>query len=978
MAMVLLVCLAPVHAASPAFAPKLSWMPGDPASPVVTEPGRNILDNSSFEQGSGGWSSSASEFGDREPDTVQAWHGGQSLRLFSTREVGDSFNLCSPEFRAEAGGEYSVSCYARTSGTGVALRIAILGTAFDWQVVAGKDLGGEWQRIEATGKLGATRRQSYFVTISVTGLRRGLDVWVDAVQAERGPVSAYKPSREIEMGAVTDRFANTYYWDEPVVLRPIVANWGAEAIRGKIEYTIRDYRGAEVMRGNVEVDAAPGKTTRAEIPVGKWRGFGEALIDLTVPGIAGYERYRCTFATIPRRTNYGFAADPFFGVHGAGQGVRNWKLLEDLGCQTAKIYCGWGDQVEGKPLDLTGIDTVVDALLRHHIVPIVCLGTWVPGWAMIKGPDGKPTSAIDIDAYRRHIRQCVTHLTKVKVFESWNEIYFRGADRNTLDLMWAATDECKKARPDAIMMTNAVGGGGDFAVWLRPWLKARQGRPLDALALHYPWDTPRNSPERVGMQEVVGGSRRLAEASAGKPLPIYITESGYHGGEGLHAPGMAIMEGDGLDGWLVTPRQRAEWMVEQFLIARANGVKALCEFDWCGYPMGPPWYSSLAYNDMSPTAAIPAYATMTHLLAGAKVVRGLPVGRSPVRGLIVTRDGQAMTCLWSATGDLVVPAKAKGRALRVTDVVGAEKDVAVLAGVAVLKLSDGPIYVPGVVDTFGDPVTITKTAPGPWVEGKAYEVEATVTNPYAAPWKVTVRAAMPEGWRSRPTKVTVTLPAKATRKVVLRLIPGGPGAMGMQYRVEATTDEATFSAVAKVHTISAESAAEVGAAKVQTLDDFEAGVGRWITQCGEGAVATVEAAAEPVRGGAKSMHLHLQHGPPAGTWADTALPFDPPQKWSAYDGVSFWIRWRDKPKCALQIHLAEKGGGTYWAEVKASDQPNQWHQIVAPFADFLEAGWNPDPNGRLDLDSISVIAIVGVGHEGTSDFWIDDVEMWRK
>ena len=51
-----------------------------------------------------------------------------------------------------------MSCYARTSGTGVRLNIAILSTAFDGQVSAAKELGGDWQRIEGTGKLGATRR----------------------------------------------------------------------------------------------------------------------------------------------------------------------------------------------------------------------------------------------------------------------------------------------------------------------------------------------------------------------------------------------------------------------------------------------------------------------------------------------------------------------------------------------------------------------------------------------------------------------------------------------------------------------------------------------------------------------------------------------------------------------------------------------------------------------------------------------------
>lgn len=446
----------------------------------------------------------------------------------------------------------------------------------------------------------------------------------------------------------------------------------------------------------------------------------------------------------------------------------------------------------------------------------------------------------------------------------------------------------------------------------------------------------------------------------------------------MHAQGMAVMEADWIEGTLCEPRQKPEWMVEQFLIAMEYGVKALCEFDWCGYPMGPPWYSSLTYNGVSPTAALPAYATMTHMLAGAEVVRGPPVGKGPVRGLIVRRGGEDMTCLWSAVGEVLVAAGVKGTALRVTDVVGAETEVPVKTGVAVLHLSDGPIYVPGAIDSFSEPAAITQVAAGPWVEGREYELEAAVSNPYAMAWPVRVGTVLPEGWKSSPREVAVTVPALGTRRVTLKIEPAGPGAMDMPVRIEVRAAEGTFSAVTRVKTVSAASAEGAGTALTRRLEDFEAGVGRWKTDCGQGAVITVEAAEAPVHGGRESMHLHIQHGPPAGTWASAMLVYDAAQKWSAWDGVAFWIYWKEKPKGGLQVHLAEKPGGTYWAEARPGEKAGEWHRVVLPFRDMVLGSWTGDPDNRLDLDSIGTVAFVGVGSSGTSDFWIDDVELWRK
>jgi len=947
-------------------------MPGDPASPVVTEPGRNILDNSSFEQGLGGWATAGGELSDREADAAVAWHGGHSCRVFSDEEGADGFSLTSPIFRAEAGQEYSLSCYARASQPGVSLSLSLRNTAFAAQISTTAALSTEWQRVAVTGKAGETRRQTYFAMIGVNGIRKGLDAWIDAVQVECGPVTDYRPSGSLEFGAITDRFANVFLWGEPVVVRPIVANWTEQPRRCGVAYSLRDHTGREVRSGKLDVEARAEATTGAQIAVGSdWRGYGQAILDLTAPGEEGSLRYRCHFATIPKPAGRDPAQQPFFGVHGRGTFARNWDLLETIGAQTAKVYYGWVSQQPDGSCDFAAIDATVQGLLHHHLVPIVCLGTWPPGWAERKGADGKPTGELDLEAWDRYVAECVTHLKAVRLFESWNEIYGRGASPNTLELLWRAQDVCKRLRPDAVMMSNPIAGVGTGDEFYREFLRARNGRPLEAVALHYPWDSFRDSPERGHMRELLESTRRDA-ATIGHGHPdLYVTESGFHPGADLHAPGMAVMESDFVEGAFCTQREKPEWMVQTFLIALEEQVRAYCEFDWCGYAQGPPWYSSLTFNDMQPTPGLSAYAVATHLLSGARVERALPITQGPTRGLVVRRGDETMTWLWSATGDALVPVRAKGMALAITDIMGAERRVAVASGAAVLPLSDGPICVHSAIEQAIDPVTISGQSPSPWAEGKAYKVTVKLANPFDRPWHVELRG--PEGWQGTAPLPALTLRPRETRTASLTLTPTGAG-LGVPLRVECRAEEGTFADETRVDLASAESMARAEREPVIALDDFEGDLGGWSKDVPPGATLEVTPS-DVAHSGARSMRLHFVHSQPTGGWASTVTRYAPPPKWSAYAGLEFWVYPKERPAGELQVHLLEDHGGTYCAKVKADLEPGKWHRITLPFREFRLGGWTRDPDNALDLDGLVGLALVGVAQEGTSEWLVDEVRV---
>ncbi len=959
-----------VHGA-PAIQPRWTWVPGDPATPIITESGRNILDNSSFEQGLGGWSAAGNEFCDRETDPSVAWHGSASCRVYNESAMPGDLLLGSPIFRAEAGQEYSLSCWARAAAPGVSLTLSLRNTALEEPITVRRELTAEWQRVETTGRLGPTRRNTYWVSIVVSGARKGVDAWVDAVQVERGPVSPYRPSADLELGAVTDRFANVYAWGEPVVIRPLVANWGALDRRCALTYSLRDYTGEEIRHGQVEIEAAHGRASSAEVPLGTdWRGFGEVILELRDPFADGTLRHRCSFATIPRRTEMTAAASPFFGVHGAGRFARNWDLLEAIGCQTAKVYYGWSNPGPGQPGDFSGIDATVQGLLRHHIVPIVCLGTWPPGWAEKKDAAGKPTGDLDVAAWEQYIAECVTHLKDVRLFESWNEVHYRGPTPNTVELMWRAHEICRRLRPDAVMMTNAISGVGTGDQFLQAFYRARDSHPLVATSIHYPWDSFRDSPERGHMRELLALTRQDGREIAHANPDLYITESGFHPGAELHAAGMAVMEGDGIEGLLCRQREKPEWMVQAFLIALGEGVKAHCEFDWCGYAIGPPWYSSLTLNDMSPMPALPAYAVMTHELRGARVVRELPIGRDPTRGLVVARGGETYTYLWSTRRDDLVAVRVRGSSLPVTDVMGRESAAPVRAGAAALHVGDGPIRVPGAVGQVIAPVTIVGQAQAPWIENRGSEVTVELANPFGEPWPVTARITMGPGGANAETGREVTIPPRARRSVKLTAVPTSAG-LGVPFRAECRSAEGVFSDEGRSDVIGAESYAQAEREPVVTLEDFESGIGRWQKGAGEGARLTLS----PKDGG---MEIAIVHGPPQGTWASAVLPFAAPQKWSAYAGLTFRLKWTELPASQLQLHLIEEQGGTYYATFDAGTTAGRWRVVTVPFHDLKLGGWTQDPDGYLNLDRIVSLAIVGTSSTGSSTFCVDDLRLCRR
>lgn len=121
-----------------------------------------------------------------------------------------------------------------------------------------------------------------------------------------------------------------------------------------------------------------------------------------------------------------------------------------------------------------------------------------------------------------------------------------------------------------------------------------------------------------------------------------------------------------------------------------------------------------AWPNVGPKPSYVAYAVLTQVLDGAVFSRFLPLGSTAVYGAELKRpDGAFVTCLWTVRGSRPVTLQVPGAtAVKVTDLMGRERDVAVKAGEATVEASDRPCYVttPRPIGDFklGEPAHDTK------------------------------------------------------------------------------------------------------------------------------------------------------------------------------------------------------------------------------------------------------------------------------
>jgi len=216
-------------------------------------------------------------------------------------------------------------------------------------------------------------------------------------------------------------------------------------------------------------------------------------------------------------------------------------------------------------------------------------------------------------AFARYATTLATELPAIRFFEVWNECPRtsgmggrRGTAADYAPLYLEAAKAVRAANPQATVI--GIGGEWDGKAF-GDMMGQGAGAAMDGFSIH-PYMYPGLPGEGFAKHLTTDAER--AEAAAGKPLPLWITEIGWP----------TELDGRGSD-WL----HQARCLVRTMLIARANGTQKICWYDFKDDGL------KLTYNEnnfglvhheqfgLAPKPAYVAYAHLINILHGRKLVR---------------------------------------------------------------------------------------------------------------------------------------------------------------------------------------------------------------------------------------------------------------------------------------------------------------------------------------------------------------------
>ena len=436
--------------------PSTAW-----GAEAATPSRRNLLHNSSFELGvNDGWACYCSArdgyiLSEKNLDATTAAHGRRSLGL--PKGVRPFSKLLS----LKSGGQMTFSAHFKAAAPGrVTLSLNRPGKGRP-ESVAKKtlDVGKRWQRFT----VGATVEPGiYFVSVSAES---GAAFWLDALQLEYGPMSAYEPRRQVAGAITSGRYGNILYDDETSLLLRF-HNSGAATADASLRYRVVDVWESVVAEGRTPVEGVPANATiEKRIDLGLRRRGVFSLIysidDLAQPD------GETVFCVLPRpdgkRHRHELAANMDFAPH-VMAAMRRAGFQWQLYC---KIHFTYLRRCQPEPGQFNWDDPAMSMAAGFGFDIVPCLfpsrpPEWMDDRDYAVGKQRRFTRHSEVgypqlDLYADHVEQVVSHYKGwVKHWWMEDEVEAFLAPRDYARLLRAAIPAVKEADPEAKVGISAT------------------------------------------------------------------------------------------------------------------------------------------------------------------------------------------------------------------------------------------------------------------------------------------------------------------------------------------------------------------------------------------------------------------------------------------------------------------------------------------------------------------------------------------
>lgn len=535
----------------------------------------------------------------------------------------------------------------------------------------------------------ATAIQLVLDKSAITGTTKNAAVNFDNITA------AY-PAPDVQLAPI--HVGNVFTLDEPVQVK---LTSGADSV----SWTVTDAGANPVASGSRPVSATVSTLT---IPV-RQPGWFDLRVSAQRGG-ATVATATTTFARLKKLPDAARTASDFLsvGTHFAG----TWStdllpLVQDVGAAGIRDEAYWSaiEPVKGTYTWPTKFD-YLNQLAPNKISPMVIVDYGNPNYdSTTCQPTGghvdcPPVTDAARAAFANYADAVLTHYPDVHTIEVWNEwnIDSVGTAEAYEALLAAVYTKVKTNHPDV----TVVGGGLAFAPlpWIETLGQAGGLKYLDALSIH-PYNWPA-APEAKAA-DYTDVRALLAKYSAGKSVPLWVSEDGWPTGNTASA---------------IDERTQAAYLVRAALTAKAHGVSRFSMYDLMNDgtdPADPEHNFGMLHNvadsqgAYTPKPSYVAYATLARQLVGASFVNS----RSLAGGVVddaFRRQGGDLHALWTTSGTATVTVHSR-QPVVVTDLYGKASTLAPdPTGTVSLQLTGDPVFVSGVLSAVDAGAVYTLTA----------------------------------------------------------------------------------------------------------------------------------------------------------------------------------------------------------------------------------------------------------------------------
>jgi hypothetical protein len=356
------------------------------------------------------------------------------------------------------------------------------------------------------------------------------------------------------------------------------------------------------------------------------------------------------------------------------------QMARDAGMKWSREDFSWGriERQRGQ-FDWTYYDNLVACARRNGISVYAIVGYWT-GWT-------KPYTSEGIEDYVRFLKVLVRRYhQEIKQWEIWNEpnIFFWDGPKDLYaQLLTKSYAAIKEVDPGAQVLGLSTAGIDQKFISRMLELQA----PFDILTIH-PYRTHLDDLAFIEDLKKVSDQVKLPD---GARRPVWLTEMGW----ATHTPHNTLRQ----DFPTTTLRAQAELIARSYLCAIVSGVEPRTFwYDFRNDGDDPIYFEhqmGIVYNDFSPKPAYLAYATLTRVLRGKRLVGPVsaPQGVLAFSFKPTARGSGETIAIWSLQADALVELSTAAERVTRINGIGEQSELQVKAGKVSVGLKKGaPVY----------------------------------------------------------------------------------------------------------------------------------------------------------------------------------------------------------------------------------------------------------------------------------------------